>query len=37
MTTTSWIFFGIGATVLWGGFIVSLTIFIKNEKKLKQK
>ena len=33
MTPTSIVFFAIGATVLWGGFIVSLVVFIKNEKK----
>ena len=33
MTPTSIIFFAVGATVLWGGFIVSFVMLIKNEKK----
>ena len=33
MTTISIIFFAVGATVLWGGFIVSLVVLIRNEKK----
>lgn len=35
MTGTSMIFFGLGAVVLWGGLIVTLTITIKNERKAK--
>lgn len=37
MTMTSIIFFIIGATVLWGGFAVSLIKLIRNEKKLEVK
>lgn len=33
MTTTAVIFFIFGATILWGGFISTLAIAIKNEKK----
>lgn len=35
MNTTSIIFFGIGAIVLWGGLIVSLSNLLKCEKKAK--
>ncbi|WP_195972156.1 MetS family NSS transporter small subunit [Clostridium thermobutyricum] len=35
MTGTSILFFIIGATVLWGGFVTSLTILLRNEKKLE--
>ncbi|SCI75684.1 Uncharacterised protein [uncultured Clostridium sp.] len=35
MTGTSMLFFGLGAVVLWGGLITTLTITIKNEKKAK--
>lgn len=37
MTSTSMIFFAIGACVLWGGLIVTLAITIKNEKKATSK
>lgn len=33
MNTISLVFFGIGATVLWGGLIVTLGITIYNERK----
>ncbi|CUO02521.1 MetS family NSS transporter small subunit [Clostridium sp. NSJ-49] len=33
MTGTSIIFFALGAVVLWGGLITTLTITIKNERK----
>lgn len=33
MTTSAMIVFGIGATVLWGGLIITLGITIYNEKK----
>ncbi len=33
MTVTATIFFMFGATVLWGGFISTLAIAIKNERK----
>lgn len=32
MTTIAMTFFGIGATVLWGGLLVTLAIAIKNER-----
>lgn len=35
MTGTSMIFFSLGALVLWGGLIATLTITIKNERKEK--
>ncbi len=34
MTGTSIAFFALGALVLWGGLIVTLTITIKNERKV---
>lgn len=33
MTTTALLFFLFGATVLWGGLAVTLTIAVKSEKK----
>ncbi|MGL4450894.1 MAG: MetS family NSS transporter small subunit [Sarcina sp.] len=33
MTLTSIIFFAIGTTVLWGGFIIFLVMLIKSERK----
>lgn len=33
MTTSAMIVFGIGATVLWGGLILTLGITLYNEKK----
>ncbi|CAI3599323.1 MetS family NSS transporter small subunit [Clostridium neonatale] len=33
MTMSAIIVFGLGAAVLWGGFIVTLGITIYNEKK----
>lgn len=33
MTSVSTGFFILGATILWGGFIVTLAITIKNERK----
>lgn len=36
MNTTSIVFFLIGATVLWGGFIVTLSMLLKNERKTVQ-
>lgn len=35
MTSTAIIFFALGATVLWGGLITTLTITIKKEKEAK--
>lgn len=32
MTTIALTYFGIGATVLWGGLITTLVISIKKEK-----
>lgn len=37
MSGTAIVFFAIGAIVLWGGFAVSLTMLIKNEKKAELK
>ncbi|MPM45466.1 hypothetical protein SDC9_92153 [bioreactor metagenome] len=33
MTSISIGFFLLGATILWGGFMVTLAITIKNERK----
>ena len=33
MTATAITYFAIGAIVLWGGLITTLTISIKNDKK----
>lgn len=33
MTSISIVFFLLGATILWGGFMVTLSITIKNERK----
>ncbi|CEH32854.1 MetS family NSS transporter small subunit [Romboutsia lituseburensis] len=33
MTSISIVFFLLGATILWGGFMVTLAITIKNERK----
>ena len=35
MNSIATIFFGLGATVLWGGLILTLGITFYNEKKLK--
>lgn len=37
MTVTSFIFFALGATVLYGGLITTFVIFLRNEKKEKEK
>lgn len=34
MTGGAMLFFALGATVLWGGLIVTLSISIKKEKEL---
>lgn len=36
MTGTSIIFFIVGATVLWGGLVVSLLNLLKHEKKVNK-
>ncbi|EGT3616876.1 MetS family NSS transporter small subunit [Clostridium perfringens] len=36
MNPTSIVFFLVGATVLWGGFALSLSILLKNERKSVQ-
>ncbi len=36
MTTSAIIVFALGATVLWGGLILTLGITLYNEKKLAQ-
>lgn len=33
MSTVSMILFGVGATVLWGGLALTLSITIYNERK----
>lgn len=35
MTQTALIFFALGATVLWGGLITTLTITIRKEKQAR--
>ncbi|MBF8983618.1 MetS family NSS transporter small subunit [Lutibacter sp. B2] len=35
MTRSAMIFFSIGATVLWGGFLLTLMISIRKEKAIK--
>ncbi|WP_283719550.1 MetS family NSS transporter small subunit [Clostridium perfringens] len=33
MNTTAIVFFLIGATVLWGGFALTLSMLLRNERK----
>lgn len=36
MNLTAIIFFTIGATVIWGGLVVTLGMLLKNERKARE-